>query len=73
MKQLDVKPGDRVVVVGSEAQEAVGGTQGVVVGTTAASSNHVDDESKVIVAIDERQATNAVIDPTDIVPERDVD
>jgi hypothetical protein len=62
MDHLNVKPGDRVVVVGEEAQEAVGGKEGVVVGTTAPPP----DPPKVIVAIDEGPATNAVIDLSDI-------
>lgn len=69
MEHLNVKPGDRVVVVGEEAQEAVGGTQGVVVGTTAPPP----DPPKVIVAIDERPATNAVIDPHDITTEMEAE
>jgi hypothetical protein len=59
------QPGDRVVVVGDDAQKTVGGTEGTVVGqkgTMPAS----DEQAKVIVAIDQGPPTNAVIDPVDL-------
>lgn len=57
--------GDRVRVVGTDAQTAAGGTQGTVVGHTDADPSGATDP-KIIVAIDAGPATKAVLDPTDL-------
>lgn len=63
--QRPLQPGDRVNVVGADAQAAAGGTQGTVVGQTDAARADASDPA-VIVAIDQGPARNALLDPTDV-------
>lgn len=63
--QRPLQPGDRVNVVGAEAQAAVGRTHGTVVGQQDPARTDGTDPA-VIVAIDQGPATNAILDPTDV-------
>lgn len=57
-------PGTVVTIVGKDAQAAVGGEHGVVVGDTA---GHVTANAvKVVVALDAPAYTNAIISTTDL-------
>jgi hypothetical protein len=61
-------PGDRVDVVGAEAQTAAGGSSGTVVGHT---KNQADESSsEVVVALDAPATKNAVITPADLAAPR---
>jgi|GEM_PF-3814307 len=60
-------PGDRVTVIGAEAQAAVGGDHGIVVGSTGDIS--AGGTGKVVVALDRPPSNsrgNAVIAPADL-------
>lgn len=58
------KPGDRVIIREEEAQRAVGGTCGIVVGDTNGQPH--EHGGKVIVAVDGPRTDNAVVAPADL-------
>lgn len=62
--QPPFKPGDRVTICEEEAQRAVGGTCGIVVGDTAGQPH--EHGGKVIVAVDGPHIRNAIVAPDDL-------
>lgn len=63
--QPSLQSGERVVIVGNDAQNAVGGTPGTVVGHKPTESS-CGAHPAVIIAIDQGPSTNAVGNPADL-------
>lgn len=58
MHEQSLRPGERVQIVDDETQRAAQGTEGVIVGTTPATT---DEGPQVIVAVNNESPTNAVV------------